>query len=200
MNSARRSGRRAGRTETRARILKSARKLFARRGFDGASLRAVAGNAGVDPALVVHFFGSKAELFAATLTLPFELSELELLLRGERATMGRRIAEFYLQRIFHERADTVLSLLRSSVTNPDAAATLRRTIESTAVALFEQVFRGADAKLRAELVASHMIGVFLARYILRIEPLASLDEERLIEIVAPALQRYLTAPLKRGRR
>ncbi|MGZ6142338.1 MAG: TetR/AcrR family transcriptional regulator [Myxococcales bacterium] len=191
-----RTGRRRGESGSREAILRSARRLFASSGYDRTSVRAVASRAGVDPALVMHFFGSKAELFARSLTLPFELSELEEVLAGERAGLGRRLATFYLKRVFHERAQTVLSLLRSSVTNPEAAAMLRRAIESSAIALLTRAFPGRDAALRGELVASHMIGVFLARHILRIEPLASLDDDRVIALVAPALQHYLTARLR----
>jgi AcrR family transcriptional regulator len=202
LTSIRRSGRRKGPTDTRSAILKAAQELFAEKGYDGASVRAVARSAGVDPALVMHFFGSKGDLFAASLRLPVEAQELEELVAGDRATLGRRIAAFYLQRIFHERAGTVLSLLRSSVTNPEAAALLRRAIESTAVALLEQLLPGPETALRGELVASQMMGLFFARHILGVEPLASCSGERLIEMLAPALQHYLTGPLpgKRGRR
>ena len=194
-----RTGRRRGATGTRDGILKAARDLFARKGYDGTTFRAVAARARVDPRLVVHFFGSKAGLYAQSLQLPFELSELEEVVSGDRGTLGRRIAAFYVKRIFHHRAQTVQSLLRSSVSNPEAAAILRRTIETTAVALLERLLPGPETALRGELVASQMMGIFLARHILGVEPIASLPEDRLIELVSPALQHYLT-PAKRGRR
>lgn len=190
------TGRRKGESGTRAAILRNARRMFAAKGYDATSVRAVAAKARVDPALVIHFFGSKAELFAQSLTLPFDPAELEQVLDGERATLGRRLASFYLERVFHEREGTVLSLLRSSVTNAEAAAMLRRAIEASAIALLEKRMPGRQAALRGELVASHMIGVFLARHILRIEPLASLPDARVIELVAPALQHYLTVRLR----
>ncbi len=195
-NSAR-TGRRPGARTSRAAILGAARKLFAQKGYDATSVRAVAARAGVDPKLVVHFFGTKAELFAQSLQLPVEPAELERIFSGPRATLGRRIAEFYFQRVFRERAPTVLSLVRSGVTNPEAAAMLRRTIEGTAVAMLARLFPGQEGALRGELVASHMMGLFLGRHILHIEPLASESEERLIEMIAPALQHYLFAPLPR---
>jgi AcrR family transcriptional regulator len=201
LNSARpRTGRRPGPTDSKAAILKAARRLFAQKGYDATSVRAVAAQARVDPALVLHFFGSKAELFASSLELPLDPSELEALALGDRATLGLRIARFYFQRIFRERRPTVLSLLRSAVSNPDAAAMLRRAIEGTAVAALARLFPGEEAALRGELCASHMMGLFLARHILEVEPLASEDEERLVEAVAPALQRYLDAPLPPRRR
>ena len=199
LNSAKRTGRSPGAQDSRGNILRAAQRLFSRKGYDGTSVRAVAAQARVDPALVLHFFGSKAELFAQSLHLPLDPAELEALLEGDRGTLGRRIAEFYFHRVFRERSATVLSLLRSCVTNPEAAAMLRRAIETTAVALLTRHFPGEEAALRGELCASHMMGLFLARHILHIEPLASEDEERLIDTVAPALQHYLGAPLPRRR-
>lgn len=201
LNSAKpRTGRRPGGTDSRAAILESARRLFAERGYDATSVRAVAAQARVDPALVLHFFGSKAELFASSLHLPLDPAEIEALLQGERETLGRRLAEFYLRRVFRDRRATVLSLLRSAVSNPEAAAMLRRAIEGTAIAALERLVPGEEAALRGELCASHMMGLFLARHILGVEPLASEGDERLIDAVAPALQQYLTAPLPRRRR
>jgi AcrR family transcriptional regulator len=192
LNSQGRTGRRRGVSSgTRAAILKAARASFAKSGYDGTTFRGVAGKAGVDPALVVHFFGTKAGLFAASLELPVRPEELEEVLQGDRATLGRRIATFYLKRVFHERAQTAQSLLRSSVANKEAAAILRGVIESTAITLIERLFPGPETALRGELVASHMMGIFLARHILKVEPIASCPDEELIELVAPALQHYL---------
>jgi flagellar biosynthesis regulator FlaF len=148
---------------------------------------------------VLHFFGSKAELFAASLELPASPAEVDAILDGPPEALGHRIATFYLHRVFRERRGTALSLLRSSVSNPEAAEMLRRAVQGAVVAVLEKRLRTREAALRAELCASHMIGLFLAREILRIEPLLSEDPERLIEIVAPTLQRYLTDPLPRAR-
>jgi AcrR family transcriptional regulator len=199
LNSARKSGRRPGARDSRGGILKAAQRLFSRKGYDATSVRAVAARARVDPALVLHFFGSKAELFAASLHLPVDPTELEALLEGDRATLGHRIARFYFGKVFRERAETTLSLVRSCVSNPEAAAMLRRAIEGSAVALLVKHFPGEEAALRGELCASHMMGLFLARHILEVEPLAGEDDERLIQAVAPALQHYLSAPLPRRR-
>jgi AcrR family transcriptional regulator len=201
LNSTRaRSGRRPGASDSRASILAAAQRLFAERGYDATSVRAVASQARVDPALVLHFFGSKAELFASSLHLPLDPEEIEALAQGDRRTSGRRLAEFYLRRIFRDRRATVLSLLRSAVSNPEAAAMLRRAIQGTVIAALERVLPGEEAALRGELCASQMMGLFLARHILGVEPLASENDERLIEAVAPALQHYLSGPLPRRRR
>ena len=187
-----RTGRRRGSTSTREAILRAARRAFARTGYGGASMRGVAAKAGVDPGLVLHFFGDKAGLYAASLRLPFEPEELEAVLEGDTSKLGRRIANFYLKRIFRDGAQTVQSLLRSAVSHPDAAAILKRTIETNVVKVLERRFPGPETALRGELVASHMMGVFLARHILRVEPIATLPEDELIDRVAPALQHYLT--------
>jgi AcrR family transcriptional regulator len=194
-----RTGRRPGPSGSKEAILRAARRLFAQKGYDATSIRAVAAQARVDPALVLHFFGSKAELFSHSLELPIDPAELEALAGGDRATLGLRLARFYFHRIFRERRPTVLSLLRSAVTNPDAAAMLRRAIEMTVLAALTRLIPGEEVALRGELCASHMMGLFLGRHILGIEPLASEDEERLAEAVAPALQHYLDAPLPRRR-
>jgi AcrR family transcriptional regulator len=200
LNSTRaRTGRRPGPNDSRGAILRAAQRLFAERGYDGATVRAVAARARVDPALVIHYFGSKAELFASSLELPIDPAELQALLAGDRSTLGTRIATFYFRRVFRDRRQTVLSLLRSAVSNAEAAAMLRRAIERGAVAVLERILPGEEAALRGELCASHMMGLFLARHILGVEPLASEDEERLIEAVAPALQHYIDAPLPRRR-
>jgi AcrR family transcriptional regulator len=192
-----RTGRRPGNSDAKEAILRAARRLFAERGYDGATVRAVAARARVDPALVLHYFGSKAELFASSLELPIDPAELQALLQGERATLGTRIATFYFQRVFRERRQTVLSLLRSAVSNPDAALMLRRAIERGVVSALEQILPAEESALRGELCASQMMGLFLARHILCVQPLASEDEERLVETVAPVLQHYVDARLPR---
>ena len=192
-----RTGRRRGESSTRTAILKAARAIFARKGYDGATFRAVAAQARVDPGLVVHFFGSKAGLFEASLELPFRPEELQAVLAGDRRTLGRRLAAFYLKSVFHHRAQTVQSLLRSCVSNPEAAAILRRAIEASAVVILKAALPGPEAALRGELVASQMMGLFLARHILRVAPIAAVSEERLIALLGPVLQQTLIPARRR---
>src|SRR5438876_1711207 len=124
LNSARRTGRRVGSGDTRGAILLAARALFAEKGLSATSVRGVAARAGVDPSLVLHFFGSKSGLFDAALEPPVELDEVRALLEGPRATLGKRAVTFYVKRMFREKEATVASLLRSAVTDPDAAQRL----------------------------------------------------------------------------
>lgn len=203
LNSARRRqrpGRPPGVSDRREAILRSALTLFAERGFAGASLRRVAAHARVDPALIVHYFGSKQGLFEATLRPPIDAGQLALLFRGPRSSLGRRVARFYVDTVFRAHAETAASLLRSALSDARAAALLSAAIQRGPAEALAGSLRGPDAVLRGELVASHMIGLFFARHLLRIEPLASLPDRRLVDVISPALQRYLTGPLAGGRR
>ena len=133
MNSAKpRTGRRPGGKDSRGAILKAAQRLFAERGYDATSVRAVAARARVDPALVLHFFGSKAELFAGSLQLPLDPAEVEALLQGDRATLGRRLAEFYLNRVFRERRH---DLQPSPVVTDPQTGTVGEIVQETFVVI-----------------------------------------------------------------
>src|SRR5918999_6568218 len=127
MPAAKRLGRRPGESGTRAAILAAARTQFADNGFDAASVRAIARAADVDPALVLHYFGSKAALFAEALEIPFEQEEIaERVLDGPRDELGHRLARFFLS-IWGDpdRREPIMGLLRAATTSPDAAAMLR---------------------------------------------------------------------------
>jgi AcrR family transcriptional regulator len=194
---AKRPGRRPGDTGTRAAILAAARSQFAANGFDAASVRAIARAADVDPALVLHYFGSKAALFAAALAMPFEPEEIvERVLDGPRDQLGRRLARFFLS-IWDdpERRESIMGLLRAATTSADAADMLRERIGERLLRPVGEHLGGPDAALRMSLCASHLVGIGLTRYIVHVEPIASLEAEELADLVAPALQRYLTGRL-----
>jgi AcrR family transcriptional regulator len=198
MPAAKRLGRRPGESGTRAAILAAARAQFADNGFDAASVRAIAGAAGVDPALVLHYFGSKAALFTAALEIPFEPEEVvERVLRGPRSQLGRRLALFFLS-IWDDpaRRQSMMALLRAATTSDDAAHMLRERVGERVLRPVGEHLGVPDAPLRMSLCASHLVGVGIARYIVHIEPLASLESDALAELVAPALQRYLTGTLE----
>ncbi|MFD8014838.1 TetR family transcriptional regulator [Streptomyces sp. NPDC058955] len=178
----------------RERILEAARTQFAERGYDKTSVRGIAKAAGVDPALVHHYFGTKDEVFAAAIEVSFEPAlVVPAIIDGPREAVGERLARFFIG--VWENPVTrapLLAIIRSAVTH-DAAATvlrsfvLRRLLERIAAALAVP-----DPEFRAELAASHMIGIAILRYVIRVEPLASADPERIVAEVAPTLQRYLT--------
>ncbi|MEU3608782.1 TetR family transcriptional regulator [Streptomyces sp. NPDC035033] len=178
----------------RERILEAARTQFAERGYDKTSVRGVAKAAGVDPALVHHYFGTKDEVFAAAVEVSFEPDlVVPAILDGPREAVGERLARFFIG--VWENPVTrapLLAVIRSAVTHEAAAKVLRSFVLRR---LLERIAAGLavpDPKFRAELAASQMIGIVILRYVIQVEPLASADPERIVAEVAPTLQRYLT--------
>jgi AcrR family transcriptional regulator len=192
-----RTGRRPGRSGTRQAILEAARGAFAQAGYDHATIRDIAGAAGVDPALVHHYFGDKEGLFVAAMELPFDPDTiLAALTDGDPERTGERIASMLL--LLWDNTETrnpLIAMVRSAVSHEDAARMLR---EFVAAAIFTRVAKELgmpDARLRASLVVSQIIGLAIGRYIVRVEPLASVPRETLIAAIAPTIQRYLTGDL-----
>jgi AcrR family transcriptional regulator len=188
-------GRRPGATTTRDEILDAARELFAARGYDGTTIRAIATSAGVDPALVHHFFGSKDELFLTVLQVPETvLSQVPALLEGNLEDAGERLIRFFLG--LFESPDSraaILTTLRSAVTQEQAARILRERITG-------RLFGGVrdllpdHAEVRMTLAMAHLNGLAVGRYVLAVPPLADMDLDDVVAWVAPAVQRYLTGP------
>jgi AcrR family transcriptional regulator len=192
-----RGGRRPGTSGTREAIVDAARRRFAASGYDRTTIRAIASEAGVDPALVVHFFGSKQKLFLTVMDLPFDPEVvLPEILAGDRRTVGRRFARFIVGMLENEQARSVMTgMVRAAASEPEAAQMLRELISRRVVGSIAQTLGAEDAELRATLVGSQVVGIVMARYVVAVEPLASLDPERLIAALGPNLQRYLVAPL-----
>jgi AcrR family transcriptional regulator len=200
-----RGGRRAGASGTRAAILESARGRFADHGYDGATIRAIAADAGVDPALVHHFYGSKERLFAAAMRLPVIPSEVlaaafEARVRDQSISAGELMVRTALTAWDSaEIRGTFLGLLRSALTSERAAAMLR---EFLADAILRPVARMADsadpaeAAYRAAMVASQMVGLALTRYVLAFEPAAAASADDLAATIGPTLDRYLTGDIR----
>jgi AcrR family transcriptional regulator len=192
-----RTGRRPGPSDTRERIVEVARGLFGERGFDAVSVRAVASEAAVDPALVHHYFGTKQRLFVAAMELPFDVQQvIPILLAGPPEETGIRLARIFMS-IWEDpvaRAP-LLGILRSAVTDPGAAEMIREFILTHVVGPIVGALGTSDPELRVTLIGSQVIGLALARYILKIEPLASVSRETLVAAMAPTFQRYLMEPL-----
>ncbi|RSN51287.1 MULTISPECIES: TetR/AcrR family transcriptional regulator [Actinomadura] len=184
-------GRRPGQTETREAILAAARELFAEKGYDGASLRAIARAAGVDPALVHHFFGGKEGVFVEAMRFPVDPAVLlPRIMAAPRERRGEAMARVFLS-VWQDpdRRAPLLAMLRSAMTNERAAALLREFLSS---ALFARAGAAADVpRLRLQAAAGQMIGLMILRYVLGVEPLASASEDEMVELVAPVLQSYL---------
>ncbi|MFE8940115.1 TetR family transcriptional regulator [Streptomyces sp. NPDC007872] len=178
----------------RERILAAARAQFAERGYDKASVRGIARAAGVDPALVHHYFGSKDEVFAAAVEVSFEpATVVPAIVSGPRDGIGERLARFFIG-VWENPASRapLLAIVRSALTHEAAAAVLRTFVLRRLLERIAAELDVPDPKLRAELAASHMIGIAILRYVIRVEPLASADPEEIVAQVAPTLQRYLT--------
>ena len=192
-----RTGRRPGPSTTRAEILVAARSGFAEGGYDGTSVRAVAARAGVDPALVHRFFGSKDDLLVAALAMDMEPeTRIPELMAGGRSGLGERLVRYFLSVWEESESGQVLvAMLRSASTSERAAALLREFIGSQVLSRIAEALEVEDAQLRVTLMSSQLIGIAMLRYILRYEPLASAPPETIVAAYAPTLQRYLTASL-----
>jgi AcrR family transcriptional regulator len=190
--SGRRPGRRPGPTETRETILGSARELFAEKGYDGASARSIARAAGVDPALVHHFFGSKEGLFIAAMEFPFDPAQLvPHIVAGPREQIGERLIRVFLSVWGDPQIrPRVLAIVRSAVTSEQGAAMLREFATSALLARIADAL--AVPRLQINAAAGQMIGVMIMRYVLEVEPIASATEDELIDLLGPTLQSYLT--------
>ena len=195
MATSRRSGRRPGPSGTREAILAAARRQFAAQGYDRTSMRGVAAEAGVDQALVAHFFGSKQRLFVEVARLPFEPREvLPRLLDGDRDGLGERIARFIVGVLDDpEGRARVTGVVRAAASEPEVARMLREFMQHELWSPLADQLAVADAELRVTLVASQIVGMVMVRHIVAAEPLASLPGEELVELLAPALQRSLYA-------
>jgi AcrR family transcriptional regulator len=192
-----RTGRRPGLSTTRSDILTAARASFAEHGYDRASVRSIAARAGVDPALVHRFFGSKDDLLVAALTMAMNPSErIPELMEGEPGELGERLIQYFFS-VWEQSPsrEILIGLLRSAATNERAATLLREFFGGEVLARVAAPLGDADAQLRAALVSSQLVGLALLRYIIRIEPVASAPRENLAAAYAPTLQRYLTGEL-----
>lgn len=192
-----RTGRRPGDSGTRAAILDAARQSFGASGYAGTTIRGVARAAGVDPALVHRFYGSKESLFAATLDLPGDPSVLLPALLGEGLDgLGERVVGTFLALWDATPGQgPMLALIRSAVADERSAELLRDFLTRVAMGPLATAAGGDSPELRASLVASQMVGLAVTRYVLRLEPLASIPAAELAAHVGPTLDRYLTGTL-----
>jgi AcrR family transcriptional regulator len=188
----RRPGRRPGAVDTRGEILAAARRVFAEKGFDKATVRGIAREAKVDPALVHHYFATKEGMFAAAMRLPMTPDDvIPLLLDGPREEIGERLVRLILTvTASPETREPMVALLRSAMTNEQAAAMFREFI--TNALLFQVADRLGVPHLRIEAAFGQMYGVIMGRYVIKLEPLASAGIDELVELLAPTIQRYFT--------
>ncbi|GAA1665091.1 TetR family transcriptional regulator [Glycomyces endophyticus] len=194
-----RTGRRSGNPDTRSEILGAARRLFAVEGFESVSMRRIAGEAGVDPSLIHHYFGSKDELFMAAIEIPFDPApEVAAVLAGGGVEgAGGRLMHAFVAIWDGPHHEKLLAVVRTSLSKPAMSFVLRqlfehRIVKAVEAALGDQV---DHIPVRANFIASQVFGLVVTRYILKLEPIASLSEAQLAETIGPTIDRYLTMPV-----
>lgn len=185
------AGRRPGQTQTREHILAAARTQFGALGYGGATIRGIAAEAAVNPALIHHFFGTKEQVFVEALSLPVNpLTMIDVILTGPRDAAGERLVRMMLGLwSAPEPGKSFLGLLRSVSTNEQAAAMLREFLERAVLT------KVADAlgvpRLRMTAMAAQLVGLAMVRYVVRVEPMASASDDEVVAVVAPVIQHYL---------
>ncbi|MFK4111579.1 TetR family transcriptional regulator [Streptomyces sp. NPDC002176] len=193
----RRRGRppRAESADTRDRILGAAREEFSERGYEKTSVRGIAKAAGVDSALVHHYFGTKEQVFEAAVSVAFApaLAAPDAIAEGPLDTVGERLTRFVLGVWENPATRTpLLAIVRSAVNNDTAAAVFRRLIAAQLLRRIAGRLDVPDAELRVELAAAQLVGTAMLRYVIKVEPLASADLERIVARLAPVVQGHLT--------
>ncbi|MFG3094784.1 TetR family transcriptional regulator [Streptomyces sp. NPDC048202] len=193
----RRRGRppRAESGDTRDRILGAAREEFSERGYEKTSVRGIAKAAGVDSALVHHYFGTKEQVFEAAVSVAFApaLAAPDAIAEGPLDTVGERLTRFVLGVWENPATRTpLLAIVRSAVNNDTAAAVFRRLIAAQLLRRIAGRLDVPDAELRVELAAAQLVGTAMLRYVIKVEPLASADLERIVALLAPVVQGHLT--------
>jgi AcrR family transcriptional regulator len=192
-----RPGRPPGTSDTRERILVSARELFARNGIDKTSIRAIAADAGVDAALVHHYFGTKTQLFAAAIHIPIDpMAVIGPLREIPVDRIGYVLPSILLPLWESELGKGFIATLRSILAGNDASLIRSFLQDVIAVEVGSRVDSPpGTGRIRVQYVASQLVGVVMARYILELDPFRSLPVEQIAETIAPNLQRYLTGDL-----
>lgn len=194
----RRTGRRPGHPDTRQAIIEAAGHTFAEAGFSGATVRTIATRAGVDAALINHYFGSKRELFLATVQMPIDPTVLiAQVSAGDLDGLGHRIVAAITGAWESPAQPALLAVVRSALSDAGAARMMREFLMSE---IISRVLQRADvpsdeSELRGGLVASQVLGMVIARYLLRLEPLASMGRDQLIAAIGPTVQHYITGEL-----
>ncbi|MEV0388418.1 TetR family transcriptional regulator [Nonomuraea sp. NPDC050643] len=177
---------------TRTAILSAARKLLIERGYEAMTIRAVAAQVGVDPSMVMRYYGSKAGLFGAAVDVDLRLAEVD---RPPLDRLGEVLVRHFLARWEGGLSDDVLILLlRSASTNPMAAERMREVFETQIAAFVGRITKAPDAAYRAGLVSTQLLGLALTRYVLGFPPMAGADPETLVRDIGPVVQHYLVGP------
>ncbi|MCV7201062.1 TetR family transcriptional regulator [Mycolicibacterium peregrinum] len=190
-----RRGRRQGDPVSRDAVLAAAKQRFAAEGYEKTTLRSIASDAHVDASMVLYLFGSKADLFRESLRLILDPDVLVAALEGPEAEIGERMVRTYLK--MWESPDTAASMrvmLQSATSNSDAHVAFRTFMQDYVLVAVSGVLGGGEqARLRAMLAASNLVGTAMLRYVMAVPPMATLSGEEVVRLLAPTVTRYLTA-------
>jgi AcrR family transcriptional regulator len=194
-----RTGRRPGTSKARDEILAAAKRAFAGSGYEQTTIRGVAREAGVDPALVHHYFGNKRQLFVEAMALPANPAEMieKLIATGGPEDLGERMIRVMLG-VWDNEEDRapLVAIVRTAMSDDQAATMVREFATTEILGRIVKAARGDHQELRVTLLASQVFGLLIMRYIIKLEPLASADREDLVAAIGPTFQRYLTGPLE----
>jgi len=188
-----RSGRRPGAPDTREHIVAVARRAFGARGYDATSLRSIATEAGVDPGLLVHYFGSKEGVFRAAVEVAVQPGQL---FQGLEGLSSQECAEQLVRRYLmvlgrDEPRDVVMGLIRSAVSNEHAADMLRDVLFQELLTSLESIIDAPNARLRASMIVAQLVGIATLKYVVRAGAVVQATDEEIVALVSPAIERYL---------
>ena len=174
--------------QTKAVILAAARERFGTAGFQATTIRGIAADAGVDPAMVMRYYGSKDKLFAAAAEFDLRFPDFATM---DRAQVGRSLVRHFLERW---EDDALVILLRSGATNAEAAQRMQEIFKSQIQPLAASFVSDEESGARAGLVATQILGMALCRFVLRIPPVVEMSRDEVVEWLGPTIQRYLGLP------
>jgi AcrR family transcriptional regulator len=185
-------GRRPGNENTKAKIIGAAQICFAQHGYDRAPLRQVATLAQVDPALILHYFGTKQQLFIEAMLPLFEGPKmLPAAMRGDASGIGTRLATLFIKLTSEPTVQQLmLGLFKSVSSERQAAVLLSEFVRTNVIEQLEPYLPGPNKKLQANIIGSQLVGIFMARYVIKVEPIASTTDSEVIEYLAPRLQAH----------
>jgi AcrR family transcriptional regulator len=190
-------GRRPGESGTRDLILTAARGQFGARGYDRATIRSIADEACVDPALITHFFGGKQRLFDEAVTLPFDPEALiASIVDAPIEDRGERLARFVMSLLKDPHYGTAFTaLMRAATSEPTAADLFRQRLTSGVFLPLARRLGMDRAEVRAAITATQTIGLVMGRHVIKIDALTALSDDDIVALIGPTLQRYLAEPL-----
>jgi len=190
-----RTGRRPGTGGTREKILAAARSHFGQEGYEGATIRGIAAGAGVDPAMIPHYFGSKEGVFLAAVEFPVDPAVfIPRLLEPGIDGLGERLVTFFLDTWDSPSGASLLGLIRSVVSSELAADLMREFVTREVLGRLAEAIKLDYPQLRASLVATQLVGLAMLRYVIKVESVSSASPHELARWIGPTIQHYLTDP------